>query len=413
MARRPRPRSRLLSGLILAPLLTACGLRRYLPGTAVLDQGAISRLRQARPSGVQYLDPPRQALPLLPLQVFGLFYDLDVVLVSRHEAWDMHEYARIDLPDGPLWLAKDSRAGTLVQGIVADLPDIETWLPEVPVPRQRGSIQVDDRSQGRRVELRLAYENLDGQQVEVEVRGKLPRRPPGRRNGSTMGHSAQAAAVALDLQRMGEASRARLWFDGERVGTWHLLGVYPMRFLLQQAQAGLAVTDLVQQVEGDALVVERPGPGAVDPATGEPGWPTATAGPERWSVVEAHGETCLERVGPVTTQRYAFVDGELLRAEVWQVGRDTPVLRLHLSPALPDLRRRFEGTATSTLELEVNGQPGHATGQVSATWSDAQRVELVFTPTEPWWFADRPMAGSLEHGADGSAHLVLTRRATP
>lgn len=403
----------LLAPLVWGPLLLGCGVKRYLPGPPALDDAQVQALRVPSASGVRYLDEARQAVPLLPVQIFGLFYGLDIVVVSRHPDWDMHEYARVDLPDGALWLAKDSRSGSLVQGIVADLDDIDTWLPEVPVPRRQGVVQVEgegaQKGDGRRVDLRIAYENLDGQQVQVEVRGTVKKKPPPRRNGSTMGHSAQAAAVALDLQRFGSAGRTRMRFDGERVGVRHLLGIYPMRFLLEQVQAGLVVTDMVQRAEEDGLRVQRPGPGATDPVTGQPGWPTATAQDEVWTVRAEDGETLVELQGPVTTLRYAFVDGELVRAEVWQVEREDPVLRLFLHPALPDLRRRFEGQADSTLEVEVGGQPGHATGTLSARWTDADTVSLDFQPTAPWWFADRPMAGQLRHDADGSAHLVLSR----
>ncbi len=366
-------------------------------------------MRRPSPAGVAYLGPPRAEGPVLPLQVFGLYYDLDLVIMSNHPDWDMHEYARVDLPDGPLWLAKDSRAGTLVQGIVADVDDIGTWLPEVPVPRRQGAVTVQDDSDGRKIDVQLQYDNLDGQPVSVHVRGKLKDKPPGKRNGSTMGHSAQAAAVVLDLQRFGSARRARIEISGQKRGVFRLLGLVPMRFLLQQAQAGFAVTNLVQRWEDGGLRIDRPGPDPVSPASGAPRWPTS-AEDEAWTATPLpSGRTELAHQGPIVRQVYDFRDGELERARVEQLGRDQPVLELLLDPALPDLRRPFAGTASSRFSVNVNGQLGHGSGTITARWADGDRLDLAVTPDAPWWLEERPMAGSLTWQGDGSAALELHR----
>ena len=185
--------------LLLSVLAFGCGIKRYLPGKAVLDADQALAWRAAPPAAVPYRGPPRVGMPVLPLQVFGLSYDHDLVLVSDHPSWDMHEYARVDLPDGPLWLAKDARP-TGVQGIVADVPDIERWAPEAAVPRQRGEVAVVDESEGDRVDVTLRYQNLDGELVAVQVQGRVKARPPGKRNGSTMGHSRQSAAVVSGIR---------------------------------------------------------------------------------------------------------------------------------------------------------------------------------------------------------------------
>jgi hypothetical protein len=323
----------------------------------------------------------------------------------------MHEYARIDLPQGPLWLAKDSRPDG-VQGIVADVDDLEAWAPEATVPRRRGAVQVEDRGQGDRVDLRIAYDNLEGEAVEVEVRGKVPARPPGKRNGSTMGHSRQSAAVVLDLERFGGAGRVRMHIGGQRARIKKLLGFYPMKFLLWQTQAGVMAASQRQAPAGSGFTLTRPGPGAVDPATGQPGWPTS--GTEGWILaagVEADGRSSVvaERAGPLITLRYHFVDGGLVRAEAWQAGRDVPVTTLRLSPALPDLSRPFAGTAASRFSLAVNGQEGHGVGTLTARWQDQDTVALALRPEQPWWLADRPMDGTLRYDADGGVVLTMGR----
>ena len=407
----------LLAGLTcISSLTTGCGIQRYLPGKAVLDARALAAWPAPTAAPVTYDGPARVAMPVLPVQIFGLYYDLDVVLVSDHPSWDMHEYARVDLPDGPLWLAKDARPNG-VQGIVADVPELQTWAPEAAVPRQRGAVRVEDRGEGAlgersRVDLRIAYDNLDGEAVEVEVAGRLRSRPPGKRNGSTMGHSRQSAAVVLDLERFGAAGRVRMRIGGERARVKKLLGIYPMKFLLQQAQAGIMVASQRQAPSEGGFTLTRPGPGAIDPATGQPGWPTL--GTEAWTLsagTEVNGRESVvaERVGPVITLRYHFIDGGLVRAEAWQVGREGPVTVLRLSPALPDLSRPFAGTAHSRFALAVNGQEGHGVGTLSATWPDADTVALALRPEAPWWLADRPMDGTLRYDDEGGVSLTMGR----
>ena len=71
-----------------------------LPGAAVVDGQAAQAYAAGRPATVTYTGPARVGPPVVPLQVFGVYYDIDVVLVSRHPSWDMHEYARLNTGDG-------------------------------------------------------------------------------------------------------------------------------------------------------------------------------------------------------------------------------------------------------------------------------------------------------------------------
>lgn len=404
-----------MHAVVLAALvISGCGVKRYLPGKAVLDATALAAFDAPAPAAVAYTGPARVDMPVLPVQIFGLYYGLDLVLVSKHDSWDMHEYARVDLPDGPLWLAKDSRPDG-VQSIIADVDAIETWVPEAAVPRRRGVVHVQDDSSGRDIDVHLAYTNWDGEPVELELSGRMPKKPPGRRNGSTMGHSRQSAAVVLDLERFGPARRARIHIGGKRVGTKHLLGLYPMRFLIQQAQGGVMVASQRQQATDGGFTLTRPGPDPIllgsDPGSGEPSWPTR--GTEAWTLQSGVDEgtacTIAERTGPVITLRYVYVDGGLRRAEAWQVGRDQPITVMRFSPALPDLARPFDGIARSSFALEVNGQAGHGSGQLTATWTDDDTVALTMRPDQPWWLADRPMDGSLHFDGDGGVALRMAR----
>ena len=122
-------------GIIAVALLGGCG-SKYKPGTAVIDGWDRTRaFSEDRPSTVQYTGYAMVGAPVIPVMAFGAAFDLDLVVKTKSDDWDMHEWARISTPDGPLWLALDSRTGSLDQVVIADIPEIYTWMPEVPVER--------------------------------------------------------------------------------------------------------------------------------------------------------------------------------------------------------------------------------------------------------------------------------------
>ena len=359
-----------------------------------------------RPSGVTYIGDAFTPHPVLPFQVFGLYYELDLVLVSKNSGWDMHEYARILTPNGPIWMAKDARPDG-VQTIVSDIASLESLIAEVPVPRITGSLEVEDKSQGNQIEVSLRYSNPDGVATEVHFSGRLPTSPPRRRNGSTMGHSRQAVAAVLDLERFGTRNRASMTMNGDEVAISRLLGVSPMLYLLQQAQGGFAVSSWETAGDETSFVLTRPGSEmAWDPATGEEGWPTARS--EMWTV---QGDLVVGDFG-LNRFEYRFDNRELQSVQVHQFGRDIPVFELFLQPALPDLSRPFSGQAESRFRMDINGQSGHGSGIIRATWNDDQ-VELQIIPEAPWWLADRPMHGVIIFPAEGKSESWVQRSRAP
>ena len=329
-----------------------------------------------------YEGPPLVDHPVLPVMVWGAAYDLDLVLVSRHPAWNMHEYARMQTPDGALWLAKDSRESTLEQSVVIGLDDVHEWFPELPVERKAAPVEVVDRSTEDWLDLDLRYENIDGEPVEVHYQGKPPVSRQRKRNGSTMGHSRDAVLAVLDLPLRNFGRRATISISGEEVGVERILGLIPFRMALVQAQGGLASGQFHQRSgpDGALQTVHEVVPGK--PAVVD--W--------TWS------DDQLVQRSPIRTLIYAFTtrpDGarELVRAEVQQFARTEPVTVVAFDPALPDLRRRFAGVATSRFSVDMNGQPGHATGTVRVFWEDQGPVVEVL-PTDPWWTTDRPLRGT-------------------
>jgi hypothetical protein len=217
-----------------------------------------------------------------------------------------------------------------------------------------------------------------------------------------MGHSRQSLAALLDLHLFRPGGEVEMTIGGAPVRVRRLFGVYPMKFLLAQTQGGLAIADFRQSFgqsdrqssQGAGFRLVRPGDAAAWPTRAEETWTWA----DGWA----------RHDGPLVSTRYHFVDGELDRAQAWQVGVDVPVTDIAFNPRVPDLRRPFTGTVASAFAADIAGQPGHGTGAVSCRWEgDAARCEL--RPSKPHWFADRPMDARITYDADGSVLVRVER----
>lgn len=392
----------LIGRAALLLLLGGCGLRDVMPGPPVATGAARTWYdaeeapRSAEGVPVVYLDAPRVPFPVLPVQVWGLRYALDVVLVSDHPDWVMHEYARIDLPGGSFWMAKDAGVDR-EQTITADLPDLEGWVSEAPVRRRSGPVQVTDRSTAAEADVALRYTNPLGQPVEVHYVGPQPTAPSSPRNGNTMGHSRGTVAALLDLYRFRIGGRATVVIDGVERGLHRLAGLVPEAYLLAQVQGGFAVADHCQTAAPGGFRLRRPCTAASWPTHGDEGWSVAADG---W----------VERPGPVVTLRYHFVEGELDAATAVQAGDPTPLVSVRFRPRLPDLRRRFDGVAESRFVIDVNGRAGHGIGCARARW-EGDAARLVVLPSAPGWFADRPLVHTLRF--DGASASLTAARTDP
>lgn len=375
-------------------------LPNLLPAPPALDPAERAAFDTIAPSGAVYTGPAREPYAVIPIQVWGLRYALDVVIESQHPDWIMHEYARIDLPGGPLWIAKDA-SPDFVQTITAPVDDIETWLPEVPVPRVHGPVDVVDRSVGDTADLHLAYTNPKGDAVDLSYVGGMPTKPASKRNGNTMGHSQQSLAALLDLHLFRPGGKVHLSIGGREWPMRRLFGLYPMKFLLAQTQGGIAIADYRQTAGAAPGSFQLRRPGEDIP------WPTHAE--EVWT--ESDG--WARRPGPVVSLSYHFQDGELDRAQAWQVGVSAPVTNLTFTPALPDVRRPFVGEIVSRFAADIAGQAGHGTGTVHTRWVDADTVRLEIRPTAPPWFASRPIDVTIRHEADGVRVQAVRVPSTP
>jgi hypothetical protein len=353
------------------------GPLRYLATGPALS----SREREAgfslRPSGVRYTGSARTDAPVAPILAWGAAYDLDLVVVSDHPAWDMHEIAR--LAGSGQWIAKDARRGTLEQIVTVDLPDPDVWLPELPVERRAGRVEVEERATDR-VDVVARWTTPDGEPAVAELRGPFPA-PAWYRNGPTLGHSRDALLAVLDVSRRSPLTHARLTVGGAERRVSRIGGLIPFRFALAQAQGGLATG--AWEARGDRTVhATRSGGGVAMAWTGD-------------------GEVRTTR-DPLRTLACRFVDRELAEMTVHQAGAE--VTRVVFSPSLPDFSRTWTGSARSRWVIDVGGQRGHAFGEAEA-WTD--RLEIV--PTAPRWVADRPLRSLLSFDGRGAAAVATSR----
>jgi len=363
-------------------------LRDLVPhGPALSAKARQAILDTAGPSRARYGERRRPPGPIAPVQAFGATYGLDLVLVSDHPSWDMHELARVDTPGGPVWLCKDSRRGSLEQTIVADVADLAHRLPEIPLRRFQREVEVEDRGQDDQLDLTIRYVNADDEPVEITFVGAAPTGSRRKRNGSTMGHSRGHVLAALDIPSQAFAKQASVTIAGEPRGLVKVAGCVPITVALVQTQAGLSAGQWTQRVGEDGVLRT-----------------THASGAEQVWTVEDEGQTVVvTQRDDWRTLRHTFIrDGEALelaRCEVVQAGDSVAACVVHFCPALPDVGARLDAPWRGQWVLDVHGQPGHAHGTVHARPTD-DGVLVGVRATAPRWCLDRPLDYAVSVGPE-------------
>lgn len=360
-------------------LLLACSLRDWVPYGPSLpspDGWLAEAVEPAVWTG------PAPAHPAVPFQLFGFRYERDIVLAPAGGPWQMHEYAYVLVDGQGIWVAKDSDWDGR-QTVSVEVPDLATWLPEVPAPRTVSAVTVEDRSEGDRVDVSLAYRDPAGRLIEVDFAAHRSTRLEPKRNGSTFNHSEAVAAALLDVpHRQLSGVEATLRYDGVEQPLYRVLGLVPVKALLDQTQAGFTAASFRQEASADGFQITRPVPGEA--------WPVS--GVEAWSF---DGEEARYARGD-TTFVYRYSDDGLLSASV--ESGDAELARVRFSAALP-AGRPFEGEVLRHFTFEVNGElQGHGTAR--AAWIDGG-TDLELRPVAPYWFAERPLDGRIERFGDG------------
>jgi len=333
--------------LSLAALFSVgCGVKDYVATGPTLSEKERALWLDRPALNVPYTGEVLFPIPPPPFQLFALHYSEDIVIETRHPAWAMHEYARVEVDGRSLWIAKDSDVNG-VQTVTADLDDLRSWLPEVPAPRREGPVEVVDRSDDAAVDVDIRYTNPAGEEVAVSFRARRPEKVQKKRNGSTFNHSNQIASVVLDIpRRQLSGAKASVTYNGEPARLRRLFGLVPIVALLDQTQAGFAAASMQLTADAGTLSVTRPAPGDT--------WATRDRASWDWDPVSGY----LRAQGLATTTTWRFQetgDVSLGLIEVWVEQGGEELTRLALSSPLPDLRRPFDGDHERRFTIEVGG----------------------------------------------------------
>lgn len=390
-------------------MFSGCGLQKMLPEGPVMSSWEWSETyASAKVSSAVYTGPAAVPFPVIPIQIWGIAYELDLVLVSKNPKYDMHEFASVRTEDGLVWIAKDAAGGSLEQSIVTNLKQPYEWFPEIPVRRSSGPLRVTGAPTADWIDMSFEYTSLAGDSIAATYMGKPPKTALKKRNGSTMGHSRDSMLAVLDLSHRNFGRRASLSYNDTPEKMKRLLGLVPFQMSLQQVQGGLATTSLRQ---------ESPMLESADLGLSTKDFVTYYSLPEEhtvtreWEVRHRPGSVVAVQRSPHRSLEYFWrvVDGayELTRATVRQPGRESSVATVRFQPALPDIRRPFSGIVESRFGIAINGQEGHAVGTAQAFWQDGEaHVRLI--PEAPWWVADRPMESTLTY-SEGGVQLKTER----
>ncbi len=350
---------------------------------------------------VVYTDKPLVDFPVLPVQTWAATYELDLVLVTKNPNWNMHEYAKLATPEGAVWLMKDAEEGSLDQFIVADIENIQSWLPELPVVRKYYPVKVVDNSTDKLLNYEFEYENVKGKLVKATYKGKYPTTALKKRNGSTMGHSRNQLLVALDLPYRDFGKKATISYDGVPYKMEKLLGLVPFQMALQQTQGGLSSGQFViEATDNNKFKTTHTNNGH----TVEQDWGYSYT-PKHYFVQQKNNFRFL------TYEFVGIEEQELEFAHVSQWNKDEEGMRITFAPPLPDVRRPFEGQYRSDFVIDMAGEQSNAVGEVVVEWING-KASIIVRPSAPWWVVDRPMQTLITY-KDGKAYVDIKMLPAP
>lgn len=228
---------------LVALAVAGCGAK-YKPGGPVLaDYERAFKYPVNRPHADLIYNgrSPATPAPIVPMMAFGAAFDLDFAVMPKDGDFQMLEYARIAMPDRPVWVALETNRDSGEQTLLANMDDIWTFMPEIPLRRQSVSLQAEDRSTEFTADLSLSYTNSRGQQVTAEFTGDTPLKPAKNRNGRTFDHSQNQLMAVLDIPASESLFKANVRIDDKGVKLAKIAGIVPAQFVLTQTQGGLAI----------------------------------------------------------------------------------------------------------------------------------------------------------------------------
>ena len=135
---------------------------------------------------------------------------------------------------------------------------------------------------------------------------------------------------------------------------------------------------------------------------------------QEWQVHGANGRLMVDQVSDIRTLSYEFIvdEGwgafELSNITVTQYGRGIPTTAVQFSPALPDLRKPFNGRMKSNFAIDINGQRSNVHGTVETWWTETGPKMLV-VPEGPEWSEGQDMLTEISYRVPGQASVRIKR----
>lgn len=371
----------------LTIFVTACaGLGDYLPEGPVLSARDMQEFASPSASEPALFGDT----PVLPLQIFGVRYERDLVLETNHPQVTMLEVASLEIPgQEEIWIAKIAdEEGT--QSLVSHREEILSWMPEVDAPRshQPTSFSVSEEASGR-LEVNLLLPS--GEALEAVAKLK-PLKRPRRTNSSTFNHSQHIALAILEVSGKRIGLQASLAISGKPQSFRRVFGLIPVKALLEQTQGGVVTADIEVSRSGDSLELLRP---------------------ESWSVpglqICAIARQEVVCPGSLGSTHYRFIRDGFSAAEV--IGpRGERRFMLQLDEPLPPITPDLEGEHRRKFAVNIGGIQGAGHGVlVLRGASDGESIHLGLYPEAPRWFAARPMESLIDFHPDGGYRLQTHR----
>ncbi|MEM7105912.1 MAG: hypothetical protein AAF502_22435 [Bacteroidota bacterium] len=356
------------------------GLKEMLPEKPVISDKERKVLESTPSVPISTQQKPLVDFPVIPFQVFGMDYEKDIVIATRHPKWNLHEYAQVRLPEGPLWIMKDALEGSLDQFIAINREGLAELMPEIPLSISVQDATIIDRSTEKLLDISFEYQNHLGEKVHAAYKGKIRMSRMRKRNGSTMGHSKNQLLVVLDLSERRFGKKATIYYDGKIHKVKKLLGIKPFQMLVKQTQGGISTGDFQFESSGsDGLKsYHHSGKEII----------------QNWSVEANNKMISVRQENRLRTMIFNYQKENnhqrLSTASVQLWDRNHPAFQINFFPCLPDLRIPFDHIFKGNFVMDVNGQKNHAIGKIFVE-SNRKTTSIHIMPEKPWWLTDRPM----------------------
>ncbi len=396
--------TKIISLILLTLLLEACSISRMLPKGPVISSEKRKEIENRKKiSPANYLTEAKVTYPILPFLAFGVAYDIDLVIVSNHPEWNMHEFACIKSPKGNLWLAKDAREGSLDQYITTNISDPYRLLPELPLKIKTSPVTVVDKSTDNFIDIAISYKNHDGEITMATYKGVYPSTEMGKRNGSTMGHSKNQLLAVIDVSKRDFGTEATISYNGKEYGVSKILGIKSFFMALVQTQGGLSTGSFLQK----------------SLPKGQSGFitnhliPDKSVVTQKWVLENLKNEVRAIQKNYLRTIEYRFFNNsgsfELYSIKVLQLGRKAPCTNIFFNPPLPDFRKEFSQKTVSTYLIDINGEKNFAIGRIESR-NRGEITTINVIPEKPWWTEDRPLQSTIEIENNGRTNISVVRK---